>query len=145
MLEPGRFCQSTAKFTLKTADSCGREFPLSSSAVWPLQLTSPSPSPFADLLSLLIFVASHSSTQRTFHLSPNFWLISFHFFFFFYERLDSLETRPHPLFQRSPPSSSVSISTCLLKEGKQAQKMRWVDLHNRQCKNFIYSFIYCTF
>lgn len=63
-----RLCRSILTFTLKTADSCGRKFLLSCGP----QLTPPPASPATDLLSLLIFVASHSSTLAQNSPRPRF-------------------------------------------------------------------------
>lgn len=119
-----RLCRSILTFTLKTADSCGRKFLLSCGP----QLTPPPASPATDLLSLLIFVASHSSTLAQNSPRPrfcSFFPLSYHQTFdsvcsFFILLIST------PLLNWAPVDSSreeptlqpcLTVLTCVLKEG----------------------------
>lgn len=89
----GLLSESNAKLTLKTADSCGREFPLSCGAVWPsAHLTPASPSP---LFTLLISVASHGlHSLISKPLARTVCPVFFSFFFYEQYHLISLNRGP---------------------------------------------------
>lgn len=67
--------------------------------------------------------------SHVFHLSLNFWLISFFFFFLFYQRtLHSIALNRGPSTPAEEPTQQLclTVSTCLLKEGKRPHRMKCV-------------------